>query len=316
MLITNLLFFIAACVVLVMAGSWIVKSLTKIARFLKVSEFMAAFIILAFSTSIPELFVGISAALSKSPNLSLGNVIGSNIANLSLIMGIAIVLARGIKVESKTIRHDATNMFFVALLPLVLILIGHKLSRIDGAILLAVFIFYIFRLVRKRRRFVAKLENQIKRKEIVLYSFIFIIAFVALYFSAQYVVKYAELLAIGLKLPHILIGLFLIAIGTSLPELVVGIRAVTSGSSEMTLGAMIGSTVANSLLVLGVTAIICPIEPDFLLFFTSAMFMLIVVFLFGTMTESGKKLYLREGLSLIFLYIFFIMIEFYIHSLQ
>jgi len=316
MLITNLIFFIAACVVLVIAGSWIVKSLTKIARFLRVSEFVAAFIILAFSTSIPELFVGISAALEKSPNLSLGNVIGSNIANLSLIMGIAIVLARGIKVESKTVRRDATNMFFIALLPLVLMFIGNKLSQIDGAILLVVFIYYIFRLIRKRRRFVRKMEDSIKPKEIILSSLIFVIAFLALYFSAQFVVKYAELLAIGLKLPHILIGLFLIAIGTSLPELVVMMRAVTRRSSEMALGTAIGSTVANSLLVLGVTAVICPIEPDFLLFFTSAMFMLIVVFLFGTMTESGKKLYLKEGLSLIFLYIFFVMIEFYIHSLQ
>lgn len=312
----NLISFIVSCVVLVVAGSWVVKSLTKIARFLKVSEFVAAFIILAFSTSIPELFVGISAGLAKSSQLSLGNVIGSNIANLTLIMGIAIVLARGIKVRSKTIRSDANNIFFIALLPLILMFIGSGLSRIDGIVLLAVFIFYIFKLIKKRRRFGRKMEDRIRPKEIIINFLVFVISFSVLYFSAQYVVKYAELIALDLKLPQILIGLFIIAIGTSLPELIVGLRAVVGKHPEMVLGTAIGSVVANSTLVLGITAVIYPIKPDFLLFFTSAGFMMIIIFLFSTMTESGRKLYLKEGLSLIFLYIFFVMIEFYIHTLQ
>ena len=91
-----LLWFVVACIFLAKSGSWIVKSLTKLAVYFKLSEFVIASILMAFATSLPELFVAISAAISKAPALVLGNIIGSNIANLTLIIGIPIVLAKGI----------------------------------------------------------------------------------------------------------------------------------------------------------------------------------------------------------------------------
>ncbi len=316
MLITNLIFFIASCIVLILSGSWLVKSLSKIARFLKLSEFIAAFIIMAFSTSVPELFVGITSAIEKNPALALGTVIGSNIAALTLVIGIAVILARGIKIRSKMVRQDATNMFFIALVPVLLMFFGRSIERWEGAILVAIFVFYIWRMIKRRKRFEREYKDGVKVKDIIISSLIFLGSLVLLYLSAQFLVKYATLLALDLALPAILIGLFLVAIGTSLPELVFQTRAVLTKHPEMALGDCIGSVVANSTLVLGITALIYPIEANFLLFFTSAIFMLVIVFLFGTMVESGDKLYLREGLSLIFLYIFFIMLEFYIHTLQ
>lgn len=314
-MLINLILFLVSCLALVISGTLLVKNLSKIASFLRVSEFLVGFVIMAFSTSIPELFVGITAALEKNPALALGTVIGSNIVDLTLIIGIAIVLARGIDIKSKFMKRDAFYMFFIAALPMVLMLIGKRLSRMDGAILIAVFIGYTYFLIKERTRFRKAVEDGVKRKEIILSVFLFCISLVALFFSAEFVVKYATILAVELFLPSIIIGLFLIAIGTSLPELIFETRAVLTNHPDMALGNIIGSVVANSTLVLGVTAMIYPITANFLLFFSSAVFMIIICFLFATFVESGKRLYWKEGVSLIMLYVFFIIIEFYIKTL-
>ena len=135
---------------------------------------------------------------------------------------------------------------------------------------------------------------------------------ILLFVSSIFVVKYATLLSFDLKLPAIMIGLFLISIGTTLPELTFGVRAAMTGHAEMALGDQIGTIIANATLILGIIAIICPIQAAFAPFLIAAIFMLLVAFLFATFMESGSKLSITEGISLILLYVFFIIIEFYI----
>jgi len=310
MLITNLLLFIASCLVLVLAGTFLVKSLSKIASFLRLSEFVVAFMIMSIATSLPELFVGISSALVKNTAISLGTVIGSNIADIALIGGIITLLARGIKIKTTAIKKDAFHMIYLAIIPLALMIIGNKLSRIDGIILLGIFGYYAWKMyIKERKRFEKEVENNIKRWEIVVYIFVFMISLFFLFFSAEFVVKYGSLLAIDLLLPPIMIGLFLVALGTSLPELVFESRAVQLGHSEMALGDLIGSVIVNSTVVLGVTALIYPITADLILFLTSGFFMFLVTFIFAIFIESGKKLDWKEGVALILLYVFFLIIE-------
>ncbi|MBU2634033.1 MAG: hypothetical protein KJ674_02200 [Nanoarchaeota archaeon] len=314
MIIGNLVIFIISCLILILSGSFLVKSLSKISSFLKISEFAVGFLIMAVATSMPELFVGITAALNANSALALGTVIGSNIVDLTLVLGIIILLSREIKVKQKSIKKDALFMFFIAILPLVLMFLGNTLSRVDGVILIAVFLLYSHRLLKQSREFSKKVEDGVKRVEIVSYSGLFIISLLLLFFSANYVVKYATLLSIDLALPPILIGLFLIALGTSLPELVFGARAALTGHGGMSLGDIMGAIVVNSTLVLGVTAIIYPITADFLLFLVSGVFMILIIFLFVTFLESGNKLSWREGISLILFYVFFIVLELYIRT--
>lgn len=315
MLATNLLFFVIACLVMVFSGTWLVKSLAKIARFLRITEFAAAFIIMAVATSLPELFVGISSALAKNPALTLGNIIGANILDLTLIMGIIILLGRGIKVRSKKIKKDTFYMIFILMLPITLFAIGKSLSRIDGAVLIGVFSLYSWRMLKRRRKFEKELKDHVKRLDAVLNVFLFVACLVVLFFSAKFVIHYASALAIDLALPPIMIGLFLISVGTTMPELTFGTRAVLMGHGEMALGDQIGTVVANSTLILGVTAVICPISAQFSLFIISAIFLLLVAFLFATFMGSGSKLGVREGIALILLYIFFVIIEFYIKGI-
>ena len=315
MLIVNLILFLISCIVLIISGTLLVKTLTKIASFLRLSEFVVGFIIMAFATSIPELFVGITSALTKNPALALGNVIGANIINLTLVIGIAILLGKGIKIESKKTKTDALYMVGIAALPMVLMVIGGSLSRIDGIILLAAFALYARRILQQRKLFKKEVEDSIKRKDIILTTILFVFSLALLFLSARFVVEYATSLSVDLALPPIIVGLFIISIGTTLPELTFGSRAVLAGHSEMALGNSIGSVIVNSTLVLGIASILCPITANILLFSVGAIFMVMIAFLFATFVESGNKLYIKEGISLILLYIFFVIIEFYIKTI-
>src|SRR3989338_694406 len=144
MVYLTLILFLISCLVLVASGGYLVKLIVKIASYLKLSEFVVAFIIMAFATSIPELFVGINSAIGGNPALSLGNVIGSNIADLTLVIGIAALLGRGIKPKNFRIKKDSLFMFLTALVPVALMIFDQTLSRTDGVILISIFIIYIW----------------------------------------------------------------------------------------------------------------------------------------------------------------------------
>ncbi len=311
-MLENILYFILSCIALIAGGIFLVKSLSKIARFLRISEFSAAFIIMAFSTSLPELFVGISSALSNNPGLSLGNVIGANILNLTLITGVIILVSKEIKTTRK-IGKDAYFMLVAIILIIVLYIVGKSLSRTDGIILLCFFFFNSYRILQKGKKYTEKIKIDEKEgRSKLFYLLVFIIALVVLFVSSSYVVKYASYLAVDFNLPRIVIGLFLLSIATTLPELVFGISAARLKHKEMSIGDEIGTILTNSTLILGVVSIITPIEVSFLPFLTSSIFMFIAAFIFATFLITGRKFETLEGVSLILLYILFLIIEFFI----
>lgn len=310
MLWINLLFFLASCVVLFSSGVFLVKSLSKIAHFLRITEFTAAFIIMAIATSLPELFIGISSAINKNPALSLGNIIGANILDLTLVTGLIILAGRGINIKSKQTKKDSLLMLIPLILMLALFFIGNSLSRIDGIILIAAFCIYAFYLIKRREKFRKPLEDKVKRPEVIFHTALFIILLAVMFFSAKFVVQYASLLSLDLKLPPIMIGLFLISIGTVLPELTFGIAAALKNKGEMAIGDQIGTIVVNSTLILGIVAVIFPITAHATFFMISAAFLVVSAFLFATFFQTGSKLYVIEGISLILLYLFFMLLEF------
>ncbi len=303
------LIFIIACLVLVISGTLLIKALPKIASYLKISGFVIGFILIALSTSAPELFIGITSALNRTPILSLGDVLGSNIINLTLVIGLVAIFARGIQVKGKVVKRDLFYTFIITLLPLFLML-DRQLSRLDGIVLLLVFLFYLISLLSQKRN---RVENALKisRKEFFKNCFLFSIGIILLLISAQAIVHFGSLLALELGLPLILIGIAIVALGTSLPELTFQINAVIAKREEMALGDLLGSVSANSALVLGIVAIICPIDiTDFSLFLVVAGFLIIALILFTILVRTKEKLTWKEGMILIFLYIIFIFVEF------
>jgi cation:H+ antiporter len=309
MLIINLIGFIIACIALIASGGFLVKSLSRISKFLRISEFSAAFIIMAIATSLPELFVGISSAMSNNSALSLGNVIGANILNLTLITGIIVLMGK----EIKTKKMGKESYFMLLGLALIIILysIGKSLSRIDGIILLAFFAINLYTVFKKREKPPKKTKKS-DGKNNFKFLFIFLISLIILFISSNYVVKYASGLALDLNLSQIIIGLFLISIATTLPELTFGISAVRLKHKEMGIGDQIGTVIANSTLVLGIVAIISPIKVSFSPFLASSVLMFIAAVIFIIFTITDKKLKTIEGVGLILFYVFFVIVQIFI----
>ena len=314
MIAMDIFYFLLACAVLVSSGSFLVKTLAKISEFLRISEFAAASVIMAVATSLPELFVGVNSAISQNPALSLGNVIGANILDLTLVLGIIIITARGIKVK-KVAKADSLWMTGIVILPLLLFFIGNSLSRIDGLILILIFLIYSIRTLKRRHKG-KRLKDNLGRYEVLNNFSIFSISLITLFFSAHFLVKYASNIAGHFGLPPVIVGLFIISIGTTLPELTFGVRAAMLKHGDMALGNQVGTVIINSTLILGVVALIYPITANFPAFLISSVFLIIISFIFITLVSSGRSLSIKAGIFLILIYLFFMIVEFYIQSVS
>jgi len=305
-MLLNLIIFLISCIILAKSSQIIIKTLSKLAIFLRLTEFSIGFILMAIATTLPELFVGINSALKNNTALSLGNVLGSNIVNLSLILGIVIILSKNIDTKSKIIEKNIKYMFFISLIPM-LFMLDHIISRLEGLVLILIFIIYIYKVSKER-----KPEQKITdNSSLDLYKNfgLFFLGISLLILSANFVVGYGTKLAIDLFVPPILIGLFMIAIGTSLPELAFGVKASLKKHPKMSLGNLTGASIVNSTLVLGATAIIKPITANFKLFLIASLFLIIINTLYLIFIKTNKKLTINEGIILIIIYISFLITE-------
>lgn len=309
-----ILVFIASCLLLVRSGTWVVSSLTRIAKSLGWREFIVSFILMAFITSLPELFVGISSAFHYKPELSFGNIIGSNIINLTLVVAIAVLLAKELKCETALIQRSSIYTAIVAFLPILLMLDG-KISRIDGLFLIFILIFYFKYLSQEQKRFSKVLTNGFKRDWTELKMFlkdlgIFLGGIFLLLLSAEGIVWSVSFLAISLGLSLTVIGILIVALGTNLPEIVFGIKAIAMGHKDMVLGALMGSVIINSTLVLGSTVLIYPLEiVEFSPYIVGILFTIAACLFFSVFSRTGKVITRKEGVVLLAIYILFVVFQ-------
>lgn len=310
-----------AVIVLVKSGGMVVKSLASISRALGLSEFVISFILMSVATTMPELFVGISSAAAGAPNLSLSNVIGSNIANLTLIAGIAALFAGKIKIKEKLIKQNVWSIFTLTLVFVILLNDG-VLSRKDGAVLLFLFFGYLAYLYQQKNTFTGKLNTnggqiakENKNGEFSLIGiffknlFGFLLGAGLLLGSSILVVRSAIFLATAWSVPLVIIGIFGVAIGTSLPELTFGIRSALSGHEGMSFGNLLGSVSINSTLILGTTALISPItieNPHII--WMSIVMMILSVFIFSFFVYTSDAISRKEGFFLLIMYLIFMWI--------
>jgi len=310
MLINNLLLFFTSAFFMVISAVFLVKSLSKITRVLKISEFVISFLIIGIATSLPELFTGISSAISGNPALSLGNIIGANILNMTLVVGILIIFSRGMEIKKNIMKNEAKLMMFSIFLLIILYLIGNSLSRTDGIILVSLFCINIFMTFKKNKKSPMKTNpKKVKGKQSILPWFILVISVLVLFFSSKFAVLYAKDIALNLAVSQILVGLLLISIITTLPELIFGISAVLLKHSDMSLGNQVGSVFANICFILGIVAIIHPIKTELVSFLISSIFMLLAGLFFLFFIKSGKKLTIKKGIYLIIFYLVFAVVE-------
>lgn len=314
MLFLYLLLFVIFCSIMVKSGAALVKIMTVLSHYFKLTEYVLAFILMTFATTLPELLVGVVSASKGDSIISLGNIIGSNLINLTFILGLVAIVAGGLRVESKIAKRDSWIIFFITLIPMLLIL-DKKLSRGEGFLLLILFGWYIYHILKQKDAFTHRvhyINHNITGLEKLLKKIgFFLLAAAVLILSAWGVVWSVELIAKELYIPLALLSIILVAIGTSLPELVFGIKAAIAKHEGMSLGNLIGAVVVNSTFILGLTAVINPIQiENFRIILIGGGFMLAAILIANIFIASKNKVSWKEGCILIGFYILFLIAEF------
>lgn len=307
---------------LIKATDHLVGELRDISQITRISKYGLTAFLLAFATSLPELMVGITSAIEGKPQLSLGNVLGSNIADISLVMGGVAVVGGSIKVLGEFLRRDLFSAFLAGTLPLLLLVDG-SLSRVDGVILLVVYIWFTYTVLAKKTEEIVEYHGEdspithriffrFRQVGVKRHYFRLVFWVAVLIFSADILVRVASSFAGTMGVSLILIGMFFVAIGTSLPEFVFGLKAMRSGETAMMFGNLLGSVVANSTLILGITSIIHPILLDggFTPYLLATVAFVVLFALFWIFVSTEKKLRRWEGMLLLILYVLFVFFEF------
>ena len=243
---------------LFLGGDWLVHGASQIAARFNVPPLIIGLTIVGFGTSTPELLVSLQAAFDGLPGISIGNVVGSNTANILLILGVAGIIAPPIA-DFMNMRRDLFWMLGAALVMPVIIASGY-VGRIEGAALITGLIIYLGLSFRAMRNDPTEaLPSDVN----LLHAAGFTIAgLIAVMVGAKYLVESATIIARHLGVSEAMIGLSIVAIGTSLPELATTVAAAIKGEREIALGNIIGSNIFNILAILGLTGLIIPIPVD------------------------------------------------------
>lgn len=298
---------------LIKGADWFVDGASNIAKILRISPLLIGLTIVAFGTSSPEATVSILAALDGSAEVSLGNVIGSNIFNITLVVGLTALL-NPLKVESETIRKEIPFTLLGSAVLLVLIsdialqgFTENLLTRSDGLIFLlifTVFMYYIFEVARNNRDKIPVEETSEKAtwgKNI----FFTIIGLAAIIFGGELVVRNSTEIAVSLGMSETLVGLTIVAIGTSLPELVTSIMAAIKKQSEIALGNIVGSNIFNILFVLGTSSLITPLPVNSKIFVDIGLLVVLTVILL-VFSRTNFRIGKIEGTFLAIAYVLYL----------
>lgn len=248
-------------ILLIKGADIFVEGASKVASKLNIPPIVIGLTIVAFGTSAPEAAISITSALSGNVDLSVGNIIGSNIMNVLLILGISGCIAR-LKVKKNTYRYEIPFVMVITLILLILGKFGESIDRFDGVvlwILFLMFLYYLYRLVKKGEEVPIDEVEEVGAKDTLLRLFIMIIiGIAAIVIGSDMTIDAAVYIAKVIGISQRLIGLTIIAFGTSLPELVTSMTAAWKGKSDLAIGNIVGSNIFNILFVLGTTALISP----------------------------------------------------------
>ena len=309
--ITTLLHFgtlIFFTLILAKSGDVTIEAASRLSKSSGISHLTIGFLLLSVLTSLPELAVSALASTSQNIGIAIGNIFGSNIANIGLIVGLAAMIIKDIEIKKELIANLSEVLFATSLLPLVLIYFA-EISQLFGVLLLLIFAAYVYVITRRHRSPIesgklTESKSQMGRDVLWLVAGVF-----AVLISSQFVVESASSLASILGIAQTVIGATIIAVGTSLPELVVMLSALKQKHIELALGNAVGSCMANSTLVLGFALIFSPLIVNFAVFTQLIIFNLAMnlsLWFFLSRGRLGKS----EGIFFFVLYAVFLLVTF------
>lgn len=294
----NIILLVLGFILLLKGADWFVDGSSSIASRFGIPQLIIGLTIVAMGTSLPEAFVSITAALKANAAITIGNVVGSNILNVGIILGIT-ALIRPLHIQNSTIKYEMPFMMLVTLL-LILQGINQNISRFDGIIMWLFFLGYLYYIFRMTK-------NQTEETEIKKTNPLFIpLGLVCLMIGSNFAVDAATNIAISLGVSQRFIGLTIVALGTSLPELVTSVTAAKKGNADIAIGNIIGSNIFNILFVVGSSALITPVpfEPNFII---DSFVAILIGFVLYICTKKTRVLDKKAGILLLVTYsIYFI----------
>ncbi len=336
-MISNILLLVIGLVMLVKGSDFFINAASRIAKRLGISEFVIGLTLVAVGTSLPELVSAIFASFQHESGLIMGNIVGADIANLSLIIGIAAMIA-AIRTDTEMLERDGYFILAVAVL-LIVFMFNGTISRIEGGFFIAVFIAYTIFLFETKPEFkgrfgfvkftkyfiqfgyfgtlrgIIKGAPQLKEEAVPVQVSgstakdlgIIIASGTLVIFGAKFLVDNAIYFAKLFEVPAAVLGI-LIAIGTTLPEMSVGISAARKGLGNIVIGNAVGSCITNTLLILGVSSLIYPLKVDAISLKITAPTFIFLVLITLVFIKSDWELRKREGIVLLIFYLCFIII--------
>lgn len=306
----NLLFIVSGLILLILGGNWLLKSAVSISLRLNIPKIVIGMTVVSFATSAPELIVSVKSALNGFPDLAMGNVVGSNVANLGLVLAVTIILSP-IHVERSFYKTDWPVMMISSCILFGFVVFDNSLQRYEGVILvLFLIVFLIYLLKVQKPAVVEELETKKEESLSVLKTAVFLIlGGVCLWGGSELLISGAVGMAEFYGVSKRVIAVTVVSIGTSVPELAASIIAVMKKEKAISLGNLIGSNMFNILAVLGVTSIIQPIIiNDKGLLTNDIYWMLGISFIILPLVflPRGLRLGWRDGIILLGLYGIFV----------
>ena len=294
----QLVLLIVGFVMLIKGADWFVEGAAGIARKFGIPQLVVGLTIVAMGTSAPEAAVSITAALKGNAGISIGNVVGSNIMNIFVILGLSAVII-AIAIQESTIKYEIPYLLFISIVFLIMGYTGGTITLLEGIVLWALFILYLAYLFRLAKKGSDEEEEENRSPLFLLLSGI--VGAVIIVWGSNITVDSATAIAKMIGLSESFIGLTIVTLGTSLPELVTSVTAAKKGNADIAIGNIVGSNIFNILFVIGTTALIIPIPfaANFLIDSAIAIFAAILLWICVFKT---KKLTRTSGIIMLLCY--------------
>lgn len=300
-IIIQIVLLLVGFVFLIKGSDFFVDGASSIASLLKIPTIIVGLTIVALGTSAPEAAVSITSSLAGSNAMAVSNVIGSNLFNMLMVIGISALLGE-LLMEKETLNKDLPFLVGITLLWAIFIVIGWDITNVEGIILLIIMVAYIAYLVYNARK--SSDANKVEKPKLTLpKSIIFmIIGLIGIVLGGDLVVDSASYIAMALGMSETLVGLTIVAVGTSLPELATSLTALKKGENQLVIGNVIGSNIFNILFVLGASSAISriPLDSSMLIDVVFMFAVTVLCFIFGKTQEKYDK---KEGAILVALFI-------------
>ena len=296
----NYIILFVGFIMLIKGADIFVDGSSSIAKKFGIPSIVIGLTIVAMGTSAPEFSVSIQSALAGMNDMSIANVVGSNIFNLLVVLGCSAVINK-LKIDN---YKDILIMFIVGLLMLLCSVDG-ALGVCDGLFLLTIFVFYILSLLFKAFKEKQKDEKEEKQKPLLITIGLCILGLTGIIWGGNLVVNSASVIAQQLGMSENLVGLTVVAIGTSLPELVTSLVATKKGELDIAIGNVVGSNIFNMLLILGAASVINPMSVSFFALI-DLVFVIAAMWTFIILTFKEKTLNKHQGIFLVLLYVVYI----------